>query len=526
MLNNKGFSFVEMLTVTIILCLIAIAAFPVIISLTDSSNEQIYNTNVDAIEKAAMTYATVHATELQDSKDDARFISLDDLEKLEFIKNADIVDPRTEEAMNGCVIIYLNDDNQYKTKYYEEDCNTTGSDYAPTIEVLKDSDSSYEVNSNIDYELPILSATTILEENIQIPKPKYECNSKEAEDLTEGKVSDICEIIYEVEDPNNKIVKTYVKEVEIVDTLDPVIIVNGQSKSFTMNILVDSDFSIIKPEIVDNSNEIKSSSIKSNLNIYIPGTYEVIYSATDIYDNVGILILTVNVVSDSLLEENQIIVDNARVLPGDGSLEKNQIGEYVFKGINPNNYIDYNNEMYRIIKLDTNGIKVIKNNELTKLVYNSKGTVNYSSSNLKEYHAEYQKLLVEEGLNKEFNFNAGTIDLNKMLPIDELLVKESNYTITSSFIGNINVSDYVLASSDNSCIQDITYCKNNNYLNFNNSYLTNHPATDISMTVINNGEISDKFVGEEVSIYPVIYLSDYKSLSGTGTSLDPYKLIF
>ncbi len=526
MLNNKGFSFIEMLTVTIILCIIAIAAFPVILSLTDSSNEQIYDTNVKAIEKAALTYAIDNSTDLQENEEDARFISLDDLEKLEYIKNSDITDPRNDIEMNGCVMIYLNEDDQYKTKYYEDTCNNIGSEYAPRIEVLKNIDDTYEVNSGNEVILPTIKATTVTDVELDIPEPNFFCNNKEVETLDEGRVGDKCEIIFKIKDPNNKITNKEIFKVEIVDTLDPVIMVNGQSKSFTMNVLVDSDFEIMKPIIVDNSDEIKDSTIKTNINPFIPGTYEIIYSATDIYDNVGILIVTINVINDALLEENKIIVDNASVLPGDGILEKNDIGEYIFKGTNPNNYITYNNELYRIIKLDTNGIKVIKLNELIKTVYSTKESTNYSSSELKKVFDEFSKDITEKGINKEYNFNAGKIDLINILPIDELFIDESSYRITDSYISNINVSDYINASNSSACLNNISDCKNDNYLNLSNSYLTNHTASDISVVTITNGSIIDKFVGETVSIYPVIYLSGYESFRGTGTLDDPYELIF
>jgi len=63
-----------------------------------------------------------------------------------------------------------------------------------------------------------------------------------------------------------------------------------------------------------------------------------------------------------------IELKNNLVTSGDGLYkDTTEDDKYIFKGANPNNYITFNSELWRIINLDENGnLKIIRNDALTK----------------------------------------------------------------------------------------------------------------------------------------------------------------
>ena len=121
--------------------------------------------------------------------------------------------------------------------------------------------------------------------------------------------------------------------------------------------------------------------------------------------------------------------------------------------------------------------------------------------------------------------------------VNELYIKErgtvvySNHeTKSSDYIGLIYPSDYVFASTDESCGQNPydSTCKNNNWLYKGVSYWTISPIpsnTNGVFSVAGGGYLHGYSALSRDSIHPSLYLkSDIKIVSGSGTKDAMFKL--
>ena len=122
-------------------------------------------------------------------------------------------------------------------------------------------------------------------------------------------------------------------------------------------------------------------------------------------------------------------------------------------------------------------------------------------------------------------------------PVNELYIKErgkevysGHETKSSDYIGLIYPSDYVFASTDESCSQDpySSTCKNNNWLFKGVFYWTMSPGSSSANGVFNvsrGGYLYGNSALSSGSIRPSLYLkSDIKIVSGSGTKDDMFKL--
>ena len=124
--NNKGnrhlltnaFTLVELLAVIVILAVIALIATPIVKKSIDNSKNQALKETINSIERAAYNYG--YQNDIGYSTEYKK-LTLDELINKGFLKG-DIINPVTNEKMNGCVLYRWNEtNNQYEFKY-EIDC--------------------------------------------------------------------------------------------------------------------------------------------------------------------------------------------------------------------------------------------------------------------------------------------------------------------------------------------------------------------------------------------------------------------
>ncbi|MCI9063823.1 MAG: hypothetical protein HFJ17_04405 [Clostridia bacterium] len=259
---------------------------------------------------------------------------------------------------------------------------------------------------------------------------------------------------------------------------------------------------------------------------------------------------------------------NNIVTTGDG-LYTNGDNRYVYKGANPNNYIEFNNELWRIIALESDGtLKIVKNDSIGNRAWDStgyrttgycslggaptygcnawmKGTFIYNQQSAQvDKNAEINTYLNGEYYNSlnlnskmlivEHNFDVGFVTDNNSNLVSQ--VAEEKSKIWSGNIGLISVSDYIKANANtaqcgnfNLHVSNNEVCKQTNYLFKSYSYWTITPRINYTNTVYliaTDGTISGMTARNTwVPIIPVVFLKSGLTLEGKGTENNPYVII-
>ena len=111
---KKGFTLVELLAVIVILAVIALIATPIVKKSIANSKNQALKETINSIERAAYNYG--YQNDIGYSTEYKK-LTLDELIDKGFLKG-DIINPVTNEKMNGCVLYRWNEtNNQYEFKY-------------------------------------------------------------------------------------------------------------------------------------------------------------------------------------------------------------------------------------------------------------------------------------------------------------------------------------------------------------------------------------------------------------------------
>lgn len=213
--------------------------------------------------------------------------------------------------------------------------------------------------------------------------------------------------------------------------------------------------------------------------------------------------------------------------------------QYYYRGQNPNNYIEINGLLFRIVSIDENkNIKVISNESLYNLQWNRESLVdnNYNifGENNLAYYLNYNEtsnidfdnlrrfsnLLEYNWINEKINYSD-----NKLY--SELKQEVSGKNITS-VVGLISALDYIKASLNSNCLLDSlrnNECGVDNYLNISENYFTMSSSSDSIWAVSDEGKLYETSLNIELGVRPVIVLNNHIKLSGKGTENSPYKIV-
>ena len=275
------------------------------------------------------------------------------------------------------------------------------------------------------------------------------------------------------------------------------------------------------------------------------------------------------------------ITDNV-VTSGDGLYaDEYEEGRYVYRGANPNNYIEFNNELWRIISKEADGTyKIVRNEVLPedmpfdndnfrdKESNGAGGTYCANSSygcnawaataNMVGSPAEFTNgnysgtVLLDSSLNTYLNgeyLNSITVNKDKIVNHDYnigAVVSNNNDLATqiegeksykwNGKVGLISHSDYINANSDmNTCgthskyNNNCTTCRNTNWMYISGTYW--YSLSPSALYASNVFDVDDDgFVRSGSAYYsrgvrPAVYLTSSLSLSGSGTQSDPYRII-
>jgi len=199
-------------------------------------------------------------------------------------------------------------------------------------------------------------------------------------------------------------------------------------------------------------------------------------------------------------------VDISLVNRGSGLYDKGN-GFYVYKGSNPNNYVEFNDELWRILSIDDNSVKIIKNKSLGNMAFDQNNSNEWNESSLNKYLDEYY----DSFKNKE------VVSEIEIMSMDDYLNANSNLNLCSTLD--------LYFKNDEKCFKT-------NYIN----NVTKNSKSGAAWTLTKEGDTvfyaGNTFFSDirpsdsNFGVLPVIYLNKNIELYGKGTLQEPYKIKF
>ena len=243
-----------------------------------------------------------------------------------------------------------------------------------------------------------------------------------------------------------------------------------------------------------------------------------------------------------------IITDLVETNPNE--LYKDEHGDIRYYGKDPNNYVSFNNELWRIIGVIDGKIKIVRNESIGGRVWASNQRNDWNSSDLKSYlNGEYYNGLkspYKEMISKEIYYLGGPSASNNSfmtLTASEYydterngIVYSGNPVSTEQYIGLMYTSDYGYAAGS-SCLSVALYdygnsCKDSDYLFSGIDEWLQDPEVDYASTadcIFSSGYAGYSMAGGVVfaskAVRPSLYLSsEIKITGGDGSDVSPFEL--
>ena len=118
-MKKKGFTLIELLAVIVILGIIALIVSPTMIGVINKSKINIRNDQILSLKNAASKW-TISNEECLYNYEGTFNLSFEVLKKTGLITSKDIIDPTTNDTLEGCIAVTWSDEiNQYITEYNE-----------------------------------------------------------------------------------------------------------------------------------------------------------------------------------------------------------------------------------------------------------------------------------------------------------------------------------------------------------------------------------------------------------------------
>ena len=122
-MNEKAFTLIEIIAVISILTVVCLILVPNFVLIVQKNKDKIYQSQVTEIERATEGYVVENVDKLLTDEVTTLQFTLEELRKFNVITKKNIKNPKTEEIMDGCVIVSVDSNNQFKAKYVENACS-------------------------------------------------------------------------------------------------------------------------------------------------------------------------------------------------------------------------------------------------------------------------------------------------------------------------------------------------------------------------------------------------------------------
>lgn len=238
----------------------------------------------------------------------------------------------------------------------------------------------------------------------------------------------------------------------------------------------------------------------------------------------------------------EYILDKEKIVTEDDGLYQNGVG-YIFRGENPNNFVLFDENLYRIISINQdNELKLISTKSFDDSVvwddrYNSDfedyyGINNFEKSRIKEnlegfYYDEDYMSKATRSFIVNHDICIGRRSENESADLSGSL--ECSAVSKNNKIGLIAANEYLNASIDPKCVSAKNLeCGNYNYFSNISSRMTTQTASKdntADIYVVVDGVLETTKASQEFSVYPVFYIDKHTLYkSGKGTENSPYIL--
>ena len=234
---------------------------------------------------------------------------------------------------------------------------------------------------------------------------------------------------------------------------------------------------------------------------------------------------------ESILEKEPIVTSE------DGLYKDEYEDRYFYRGANPNNYITFNGESWRIVSIEADGtIKIMREASIGDRQWGG-GNNNWSHEAGLNYFLNNSYLKGMLSLNAQNQISLKSWSIGGVVPDNNDLenqINDENRTKWSGKIGIITVSEYIRSNSNqNTCgtfdeiNNNYNSCKNTTWMYIKDNWwtITAYEFTnDEAYEIVSDGSIFDYSVEYDLAVRPAVYLSSDITLSGKGTSSNPYRI--
>ena len=219
-------------------------------------------------------------------------------------------------------------------------------------------------------------------------------------------------------------------------------------------------------------------------------------------------------------------------------------GRYFYKGANPNNYITFNNETWRIISIESDGsIKIMRNESIGNRAFDSGNSNAWETSDIKTYlNGDYlATITTNQDKIVPHTWSIGEVVIGN-IDLAGQINDENGTQSQSANVGMITVSEYLRANTNTEQCgnlslnnSNISTCKTTDWM-FNivpsNGYLwTISPCASSSYGVFNingssstAGRLGNTNANFSRGVSPAVYLSSDITLTGDGSEGNQFKI--
>ncbi len=312
---KKGFTLIEVLAVIIVIAIISTVSVLSINYSIERTKERLYYEQIERLESSLRGWSIENINSLPVDQEGIFFFDIDRFKAEGIINTDEIIDPRTNEELKGCIVVTYNEDySQYNFDYTEDDCDTASESYMPIISISGGTNQTVEVNER--YVLPEVSATDYLGNPLNVIGPLIKndegeiVRSIETNVLSEKSNPYDYEILYRVVDENLKLETEEIVYLKVDDTTSPTIEILESTRPSSIVHEAGHAFSIPDMNLNDNSCDEEDPSINrcdvelfdldqvvvtTNLDLHMVGQYSLTYTVSDWYGNERSLSLNVEI---------------------------------------------------------------------------------------------------------------------------------------------------------------------------------------------------------------------------------------